>query len=75
MLNESMLRAILSQKNETPKIELKLKYVLSGQGKGKALDEIAKDIIALANTAGRHPDDYAYLIIGAGNHLPAHSYW
>jgi hypothetical protein len=67
MLNESMLRAILSQRNETPKIELKLKYVLSGQGKGKALDEIAKDIIALVNTAGRHPDDYAYLIIGAGN--------
>jgi hypothetical protein len=69
MLNESTLRVLLSRKDETPKIELKLKYVLSGQGKGKVLDEVAKDIIALTNTAGRNPDDYAYLIIGAGDNL------
>jgi hypothetical protein len=71
MLNEATLREILSQKDETPRSELKLKYVLSGQGKGKALDEVAKDIIALTNTAGRKTGDYAYLVIGAGDTLEA----
>lgn len=69
MLNETTLREILAQKDETPRIELKLRYVLSGQGKGKALDEVAKDIIALTNTAGRKTGDFAYLIIGAGDTL------
>jgi hypothetical protein len=71
MLNKSKLRVLLTQKKESTKTELKLKYVLSGQGKGKALDEVAKDIIALANTAGRNPHDYAYLIIGAGDSIQA----
>jgi len=69
MLNEATLREILAQKDETPRIELKLRYILSGQGKGKALDEVAKDIIALTNTAGRKTGDFAYLIIGAGDTL------
>lgn len=71
MLNQATLKELLARGNETPRIELKLRYVLSGQGKGKVLDEVTKDIIALTNTAGRNPDDYAYLIIGAGNNLQA----
>lgn len=69
MLNESGLKELLARKGETPRIELKLRYVLSGQGKAKVLDEVAKDIIALTNSAGRKTDDYAYLIIGAGDTL------
>ena len=71
MLSEITFRQLLARKNETPRVELKLRYVLSGQGKGKVLDEVAKDIIALTNTAGRKAGDYAYLIIGAGDNLNA----
>lgn len=69
MLDEAGLKEILSLNEEQPNIEFKLKYVLSGQGKNKALDELAKDIIALTNTAGRSLKDYAYLIIGTGDKL------
>src|SRR4051794_24382847 len=66
-MNAEKLKELLAIKDESPRCEFKLKYILSGQGKSKALDELAKDIIALANTAGRDIDDFAYLIIGAGN--------
>jgi hypothetical protein len=69
MLDETRLRELLVLTEELPTVEFKLKYVLSGQGKNKALDELAKDIIALTNTGGRNPGDYAYLVIGAGDTL------
>jgi hypothetical protein len=69
MLDKARLKKLLDLNEELPNVEFKLRYVLSGQGKNKALDELAKDIIALANTAGRSAGDYAYLIIGAGDKL------
>ena len=69
MLDTAGLKELLRLSEELPKVEFKLKYILSGQGRTKALDELAKDIIALTNTAGRTPQDYAYLIIGAGDEL------
>lgn len=71
MISPEKLGELLSQRDETPRCEFKLKYVLSGQSRSKMLDEIAKDVIALANTAGRRADDYAYLVIGAGDKLKA----
>ena len=69
MVDAVRLQAFLSERDETPKREFKLRYILSGQGRSKYLDELGKDLIALANTAGRNADDYAYLIIGAGDEL------
>lgn len=69
MVNQAKLIEFLSLSVETPKREFKLRYMLSGQGRGKYLDELSKDLIALANTAGRSADDYAHLIIGAGDEL------
>lgn len=54
---------------EKLKLEFKFKYELEGQAKQKQFDEVAKDIISLFNTAGRHAHDYAHLIIGAGDEL------
>lgn len=54
---------------EKLKLEFKLRYELEGQSKQPQLNEVAKDIISLFNTAGRHADDYAHLIIGAGDEL------
>lgn len=71
VISVDKLRELLSQNDEMPKVEFKLKYVLTGQGNNKIKDEVAKDIIALANTAGRNAGDYAYLIIGAGDELKA----
>jgi Putative DNA-binding domain len=68
MLTLEALRDYLSKK-EVTNVEFKLKYVLSGQNKAKNLDEVAKDISALANSSGRGADDFAYLIIGAGDQL------
>lgn len=68
-MDVKQLKELLSQREERPWFEFKLKYDLFGQGKGRILDEIAKDILSLANTTGRHAEDYAYLIIGAGNEL------
>lgn len=69
MLDEVGLKKLLTLNEERPKVEFKLKYVLSGQGRNKTMNELAKDIIALTNTAGRSRDDYGYLILGAGDKL------
>ena len=71
MVEAVELRKWLAVKDETLRREFKLKYVLKGQGNTKHRDELAKDVMALANTAGRTRDDYAYLIIGAGDKLKA----
>lgn len=71
MIDVAKLKEFLEHKEESPKIEFKLKYELSGQNKGKNLDELAKDLLALTNTAGRTADDFAYLIIGAGDVVKA----
>lgn len=71
MVERAELKRWLALKDETPRHEFKLKYVLKGQGSSKHQDELAKDVMALANTAGRARDDYAYLIIGAGDKLKA----
>jgi hypothetical protein len=53
---------------ENLRIEFKQEIDLSkGSDKGKRYDELAKDILGLVNTAGRASDDYAYLVIGAGD--------
>jgi hypothetical protein len=62
------LRLLLKEREQL-RLEFKLKYELSGPNKGKMLDEVGKDLIALINTAGRHARDYAYLILGAGDEL------
>lgn len=69
MVKAADLKKWFAEKDETPKREFKLKYVLTGQGRGKYLDELAKDLIALTNTAGRSRDDLAYLVIGTGDTL------
>lgn len=71
MIDAAELKEFLEKKDESPKIEFKLKYDLSGQNKNKYYDELAKDLLALTNTAGRAADDFAYLIIGAGDVLKA----
>lgn len=71
MVEAAELKSWLAVKDETLRREFKLKYVLKGQGSGKHQDELAKDVMGLANTAGRTRDDYAYLIIGAGDKLKA----
>lgn len=71
MVEAAELRKWLAVKDETLRHEFKLKYVLKGQGNTKHRDELAKDVMALANTAGRTRNDYAYLIIGAGDKLKA----
>jgi hypothetical protein len=69
MIEAAELKQWLTEKDETTRREFKLKYVLTGQGRSKYLDELAKDIIALTDTAGRSRDDFAYLVIGAGDEL------
>lgn len=69
MIDSSQLQTFLAKDDETPNLEFKLKYVLAGPDRGKFLDEMAKDLLALINTAGKAKDDYAYLIIGAGDKL------
>lgn len=71
MVEAAELKKWLAVKDETLRHEFKLQYVLKGQGNTKHRDELAKDVMALANTAGRTRDDYAYLIIGAGDKLKA----
>ena len=65
-MNKDKLREILSG-YENERVEFKLIYALKKSPKMK--DEFAKDIIALANAAGRKDDDTAYLIVGAGDKL------
>ena len=62
------LRGLL-RPEQTLRLEFKKKYDLTGPERGQRLDELAKDLLALLNTAGRHADDYAYLILGAGDEL------
>lgn len=69
MLDKMKLKQLLALAEEMPTVEFKLKYVLSGQGRSKVLDELSKDLIALANTAGRKANEYAYLVIGVGDKL------
>jgi hypothetical protein len=69
MLDKTKLKQLLALLEEMPTVEFKLKYIFSGQGRSKVLDELSKDLIALANTAGRKADEYAYLIVGAGDQL------
>ncbi|MGA9997564.1 MAG: ATP-binding protein [Pyrinomonadaceae bacterium] len=69
LIDSSKLQELLGKSDETPNLEFKLKYVLKGPQHSKFLDEITKDILSLANTAGRSKDDFAYLIIGAGDEL------
>lgn len=69
MITKEKLQEFLILKDETPRIEFKLKYELSGQNSGKIKDEVAKDILALTNTAGRSSTDTAHLIIGAKDQL------
>jgi hypothetical protein len=69
MVEAVELKKWLGEKDETLRREFKLKYLLTGQGRSKYLDELAKDIIALTNTAGRSREDFAYLVIGAGDEL------
>lgn len=71
MIDEHKLKEFLALNEESPKVEFKLKYELSGQNKSKNTDELAKDLLALTNTAGRAAEDFAYLIIGAGDTLKA----
>jgi HEAT repeat protein len=70
-LSASDLKELLAE-NEGLNLEFKLKYDLSGgSGAENRRGEFAKDIISLANTAGRDANDFAYLVIGAGDGLRA----
>ena len=70
-ITASDLKEMLAEK-ENLRLEFKLKYDLSGgQGAEHKRGEFAKDIVSLVNTAGRHVDEFAYLIIGAGDELQA----
>ena len=69
MTTVAQIKAWLARKNETPRLEFKLKYVLAGAGSSKHKDELGKDVIGLANTAGRAQDDVAHLLLGAGDKL------
>ncbi len=71
MIDAAKLKEFLERTDESPKIEFKLKYEFSGQNKSKNMDEFVKDLLALTNTAGRASDDFAHLIIGAGDVLKA----
>jgi hypothetical protein len=69
MVDVGQIKEWLAKKDETPRLEFKLKYVLAGPGNSKHKDELGKDIIALANTAGRTQNDVAHLLVGAGDKL------
>jgi hypothetical protein len=69
MADVAKIRSWLTQKDETPRLEFKLKYVMSGAGSSKHKDELGKDIMALSNTAGRAENDAAHLLLGAGDKL------
>ena len=56
MVEAAELKKWPAVKDETLRHEFKLKYVLKGQGNTKHRDELAKDVMALANTAGRTRD-------------------
>jgi len=64
-MNAEHLRKIIAL-DENQSMEFKVRYDFSGENRPGLQDEIAKDIIALFNTVGRHSDDCAYLILGIG---------
>lgn len=70
MIDANKLSELLLRK-ESLVIEFKLKYNMSGQGKALILDEIAKDIVSLANSNSRRRNGSSFLIIGAGDKLSA----
>ena len=63
------LRSLLAQE-EGPTLEFKLEYVLAGPGGDRNRAEVAKDLLALLNAAGRR-GEAAHLILGAGDELHA----
>ena len=67
-MDAEKLRQLLARK-EKLNLEFKLTYALSGQGRSKIQDEVAKDILGLVNSTRRHIDDYAYLVIGVGERM------
>ena len=68
-MDADRLKVLLSQ-TETPTLEFKVEYRLSGQAKKATQDEIAKDLLALVNSATYYARE-AYLIVGAGDRLSA----
>jgi hypothetical protein len=64
------LRTLLARK-EGPTLEFKLEYVLVGPGSDRNRAEVAKDLLALANSTGQGTGGAAYLILGAGDELRA----
>src|ERR1044072_2462303 len=69
MVDVAQIKAWLSQRHETPRLEFKLKYVLTARGTSKHKDELTKDTVALANTGGRAKDNAPHLVLGAGDKL------
>jgi hypothetical protein len=63
------LRTLLAQE-EGPTLEFKFEYRLTGPGSDRNRAEIAKDLLALANSTVR-TGDAARLILGAGDELRA----
>ena len=61
------LESMLGQQ-EGPKLEFKLEYVFDGQGRDRHMDEVAKDILSLANSCGTDP---AFLVLGAADEVDA----
>ncbi|MBD1821826.1 putative DNA binding domain-containing protein [Cyanobacteria bacterium FACHB-DQ100] len=67
-MDETQLRKLLNQPNETVKLEFKSEmYKLEGQRSKLSWNELVKDIIALANGNLGTANEYGYLIIGAEN--------
>lgn len=65
-MNVETLKKLLKS-DENPRLEFKLRYDFLSSNKTGLQDEIAKDVIALINTAGRYAEDFAYLILGASD--------
>lgn len=66
-MNSKQLTLLLAR-YEGPKLEFKLQYSLDGQGSDREKDEVAKDILSLANSLGHEP---AFIVIGAGDSVDA----
>jgi hypothetical protein len=66
MTPEALLE--LLNQEEGPTLEFKLEFVLDGQGRARNHAEVAKDLLALVNAAGR-AGRCAHLVLGAGNQL------
>lgn len=62
-MEKDFLTGILLR-DEDERTEFKLAYHVETD---KLKNEVAKDLVSLANATGRNSEDYAYLVIGAGN--------